>query len=129
MDFLRLRVITERSLQLFEALEIIARQDAQLVDEKATQFENVQRIAKDAIKAVEDETAARSKPLSNPITAEEFLALSPRARGYVVYMYGMRDDQPNVPEEENPYPSRTREWEEWGAGAHMAMLLAQEGDD
>jgi hypothetical protein len=64
-----------------------------------------------------------------PYTVEEFLALSPRARGYLVYMYGERDDQPNVPNESNPYPSGSADADAWDEGQRRAVLVAQDSEE
>jgi len=50
------------------------------------------------------------------LTAADFSSLSPRQRGYAVYMAGCRDDQPNIPDERNPYESETEAWREWHEG-------------
>ena len=60
------------------------------------------------------------------MTKEEFDDLSPHSRGYVVYMAGERDDQPNVPNEENPYEEGTKEYEEWDKGAMAAVIEVQD---
>ncbi len=63
------------------------------------------------------------------MTAAEFAALNPRQRGYVVYMCGSRDDEPYVPNEQNPYERGTLEWADWDCGAMQAMLEVQDADD
>lgn len=63
------------------------------------------------------------------LTKEEFEALSPRQRGYVVYMYGDRDDQPNVPSESCPYPPGSVEWEQYAQGMMTAVLEVQDMED
>lgn len=65
----------------------------------------------------------------SPMSAAEFRALSPLARGYAVYMVGSRDDQPNVPDEKNPYRPGTQEHRDWSDGAARAAASAQDGDD
>jgi len=63
------------------------------------------------------------------MTAAAFQTLPPRARGYVVYMLGSRDDQPNVPDESNPYPVRSAEHSEWKDGAWSAYLEVLDGEE
>ena len=63
------------------------------------------------------------------LTAERFAALPPRARGYAVYMVGSRDDQPNVPDERNPYPVGSSDAQEWDAGALSAYLEVLDGEE
>jgi hypothetical protein len=64
-----------------------------------------------------------------PITREAFLALSPRTRGYVAYMLGARDDEPNVPDESCPYPTGTEQAKEWDEGQFQAVLDAQDSEE
>ncbi len=40
--------------------------------------------------------------MTDPMTAAQFAALSPRAKGYAVYTLGMWEDQPNIPETYEP---------------------------
>jgi hypothetical protein len=55
------------------------------------------------------------RPQGTPaMTATTFAALPPWARGYVVYMLGSRDDEPDVPDESNPYPD--------GSAEHLDLL-------
>lgn len=63
------------------------------------------------------------------LTADQFVRLSPRSRGYTVYMCGVRQDEPNVPDEENPYPHGSDEAEGWDLGQLEGALEAQDGDD
>ena len=63
------------------------------------------------------------------LTKEEFESLSPTDRGYAVYMAGERDDQPNIPNEKNPYPKGTKEHEEYDQGAFMGVLEVQDYDE
>lgn len=63
------------------------------------------------------------------IDAEDFEALRPWSRGFYVYLYGARYDQPNIPDESNPYPPGSKAAEDWTRGALAASLQAQEGDD
>ena len=66
--------------------------------------------------------------MSDALTKEDFEALQPHTRGYAVYMCGSRDDQPNVPDEKNPYPEGSKENEQWANGAMAACIEAQESD-
>ena len=60
------------------------------------------------------------------LSRHEFLALSPYDRGYAVYMMGAREDQPNVPDESNPYPNGSRRADAWRRGQQAACLDAQD---
>ena len=57
------------------------------------------------------------------LTAAEFEALTPREKGYAVYMAGCRDDQPNIPEEYTPAPEDQAEYD---AGQFDGVLEAQD---
>jgi hypothetical protein len=74
-------------------------------------------------------TAAVDPMTAAMLTAERFAALPPRARGYVVYMAGARDDQLNVPDENNPYPAGSTDAQEWDAGAMSAYLEVLDGEE
>jgi|GEM_PF-5843948 len=63
------------------------------------------------------------------LTKEEFERLSPRDRGYAVYMLGSRDDQPNVPDESNPYQEGTEDWAQWNVGQQLGVLEAQDSEE
>jgi len=63
------------------------------------------------------------------LTKEEFEALSPRDRGYAVYMAGSRDDQPNIPDESNPYPDGSIKAALWNEGQRIAVLEAQDSEE
>jgi hypothetical protein len=63
------------------------------------------------------------------LSKAEFKQLSPRNRGYSVYMYGCREDHPNIPDEKNPYPKDSQQAKEWEAGAFAAMLQAQDSEE
>lgn len=63
------------------------------------------------------------------ITRDAFLSLPPFDRRYIVYMAGARDDEPNVPDEPNPYESGSNAALEWNRGAQEAALHAQDSDD
>lgn len=62
-----------------------------------------------------------SKPT---ITAEQFAKMSPHARGYAAYMFGADSEQPNVPDENNPYPEGSTSHELWNKGQRSAVLAA-----
>ena len=64
--------------------------------------------------------------MSEMLTKEEFAALTPRQKGYAVYMAGNRADQPNIPSEYTPEPGDKREYE---AGQFEGVLEAQDCDD
>lgn len=66
---------------------------------------------------------------SEQFTAAEFQRLTPYWRGYVVYMYGARPDQPNVPDEKNPYRVGTDDHHEWAAGQVAAAQGVQDGEE
>lgn len=63
------------------------------------------------------------------LTKDEFEDLTPYERGYAVYMLGNRDDQPNVPNESNPYEIDSKEYLEWERGQHMAVLHVMDGEE
>lgn len=65
-------------------------------------------------------------PARGPLTAAQFLALTPWSRGYAVYMFGERDDEPNVPDEGNPYQPGTADAEAWEAGNMRAAVDVQD---
>lgn len=56
------------------------------------------------------------------MTAEQFNQLTAFERGYAVYMAGCRDDEPNIPDEGNPYPVGHAEHTQWCDGQNAAML-------
>jgi len=56
------------------------------------------------------------------MTPRKFLSLTPRQRGYVVYMVGTSIYQPNVPNEENPYPKDSDDAKEWDYGNEEAFM-------
>jgi hypothetical protein len=56
------------------------------------------------------------------LTTEQFNKLTPWYRGYTVYMCGAREDQPNVPDEKNPYVKGSEDSDQWYAGAWSAYL-------
>lgn len=64
-----------------------------------------------------------------PMTSAEFEALSPYDRGFVVYLCGARKDQPNVPDESNPYPPGSSEAAAWDRGAWSAYLGVLDGEE
>lgn len=57
------------------------------------------------------------------ITKEEFEALNPTAKGYLVYMRGNWNEQPNVPKEYKPTPE---ELEEYNYGQRIAVIEVQD---
>ena len=59
------------------------------------------------------------------IEESDFYALEPEGRGCVVYMFGSRDDEPNVPDEENPYTDLD-DRSAWEQGQFLAMMAAQD---
>ena len=63
------------------------------------------------------------------LTAAEFAALEPYQRGYIVYMFGARDDQPNVPDEKNPYEADSAEAKAWDRGAVVACRDVQDMEE
>jgi hypothetical protein len=63
------------------------------------------------------------------ITAEKFASMPPKVRGFAVYMFGERDDEPHVPDERNPYPSGSADAEEWDDGQRLAVLEAQDSEE
>ena len=68
--------------------------------------------------------------MSNKVlTKEEFEALDPYNRGYAVYMMGARADQPNVPDEKNPYPPGSQQQLAWIRGMTAAVLDAQDSEE
>ena len=63
------------------------------------------------------------------MTASEFAKLTPLQRGYAVYMLGERDDEPNVPNESNPYPAGSDDAMAWDEGQRRAVLVAQDSEE
>jgi hypothetical protein len=63
------------------------------------------------------------------MTTVEFSKLTPRQRGYVVYMMGERADEPDVPNESNPYAAGSNDAIEWGEGRRRAVLIAQDSEE
>lgn len=63
------------------------------------------------------------------MTTERFASLSPRDRGFVVHMMGSRDDEPNVPDEANPYQIGSAEAAAWDVGAFAAYLEVLDGEE
>lgn len=64
-----------------------------------------------------------------PLTIEQFSKLTPLQRGYAVYMFGERTDQPHVPEERNPYPTGSSDAAQWDEGQRRAVLEAQDSEE
>lgn len=65
--------------------------------------------------------------MNKEITKKEFESMTPYKRGYAVYMFGANDEQPNVPDEKNPYPNFTSETNAWEHGNSTAMFDTIEG--
>ena len=63
------------------------------------------------------------------LSASDFKRLPPKERGYVVYMFGARKDQPNVPNEKNPFPEGSKKHAEWNEGQRIAVLEAQDCEE
>lgn len=63
---------------------------------------------------------------TRPMSKEEFEALDPKTRGYAVYMMGNRSDEPNVPNEDNPYPAGSPEHAAWDDGQSLAVQDVQD---
>ena len=63
------------------------------------------------------------------ISAEQFRQFTPFERGYAVYWFGNREDEPNVPSESNPYPVGTQAHIDWQRGQVRAAILAQDGEE
>ena len=59
------------------------------------------------------------------ITTEEFIALTPYAKGYAVYMCGARANQPNVPDE---YTPSSKNVEAFSRGVRAAILEITESE-
>lgn len=57
---------------------------------------------------------------------QEFDAMSPYQKGYIVYMCGSRDDQPNIPEHYEPTEAEKKEFER---GQLKAVLDVQDGEE
>lgn len=64
--------------------------------------------------------------MSGKMDKEKFEKLTPRQRGYAVYMVGARDDFPGVPDEDNPYPVGSPEHEQWNLGQQLACQDTQD---
>jgi len=56
------------------------------------------------------------------LSQKEFNDLTPYQRGYTVYLYGANPEEPNVPDEQNPYPKDSNEHFEYLCGAAKAVL-------
>jgi len=61
-----------------------------------------------------------------PLTAAEFAAMTPRQKGYAVYMLGARLDQPNIPESYEPAPEDRAEY---SAGQSDAIIACIDGEE
>lgn len=62
------------------------------------------------------------------VTLKEFKELSPRAKGYVVYMQAELPGSELHCEQGNPYLEGSREWEQFERGQQDAMLEVQDLD-
>jgi len=60
------------------------------------------------------------------ITEKQFKSLSPKMRGYMVYMRGARDDEPNVPNETNPFKPGSTKYILYQVGQNDAVIEAQD---
>lgn len=60
------------------------------------------------------------------IAKETFEQLTPFQRGYTTYMFGCREDEPNVPDEPNPYPQGSGYATAWRNGQQKAMIETQD---
>lgn len=60
-------------------------------------------------------------------TKEEFEALTPKQKGYAVYMCGMRDDQPNIPNERE-YKPDPKDQAEFDEGMQAGIIQAQDDE-
>jgi len=70
-----------------------------------------------------------SAGLRPPLTRKRFLRLSAFERGYAVYMFGARKDVPSVPNENNPYPRRSKKHRDWDFGNWCAMTEVVDGEE
>lgn len=59
------------------------------------------------------------------VTFKQYLRLTPRTQGYVVYMQAEREGS-ELKGCFNPYMRGTKAYDEWIAGAQVAMFEAQE---
>ena len=60
------------------------------------------------------------------MTREQFEALGPKERGFVVYMLGCIEDEPNVLDEKNPYSPDSLSANAWDRGQREAVQLVQD---
>ena len=91
-----------------------------------------------AAKRAEEEARRRggasavAPPVVSPLeynhvyTRAEFRRLSPRDKGFVVYMLGARKEQPNVPESYTPGKRYMREYLK---GQRTAVQVAQDSEE
>lgn len=63
--------------------------------------------------------------MGNPMTAYEFAGLDAQQRGWSVYMHGHRIEEPNIPNELNPYMEGGDDHGAWKRGHLAAMQTAQ----
>ncbi len=61
-------------------------------------------------------------------TKAQFDAFDPRERGFIVFMCGSIRSQPNIPDEDNPYPlaAETKAHLDWALGQIAAWCEAQD---
>lgn len=62
------------------------------------------------------------------LTKHQFKALNPVARGYVTAMAGQLAEEPNVPDQGNPFPKGSKLRELWDKGRNMAIRQAERQD-
>lgn len=55
------------------------------------------------------------------LTKKQFKSLNPVARGYVTVMAGQLPDEPNVPDQGNPFPKGSKLRALWDKGRDMAL--------
>lgn len=61
--------------------------------------------------------------MSRLFTREEFASMTPKQKGYAVYMFGARKDQPNIPETYTPSLVERSQYER---GQLLAVMDAQD---
>lgn len=64
-----------------------------------------------------------------PVSKEKFESLTPRSRGMLVYLRGSDWREPNIPNEDNPYPPQSRGFEEWAQGRALGVQAAQDSEE
>ncbi len=63
------------------------------------------------------------------LSKSDFKRLNAFQRGYAVYMLGKRKDEPNVPNERNPFPKGSIRAKRWAEGQNVAALDAQDSEE